>query len=238
MSIVSQYLFINSADRINGTSNDFQIQLKDINNDFEDMSLTIQNLSIPFSFYPINSNNNVITIGTTQTATITKGNYTANSFLNEFITDMPFGITGAYNTSTGKFSFGTTNASSWSITANSNQQYLGLSAGLHSSTSGVITSDQLVNLSGPREIRILTDIPIYSTNTTDYNKDVLISVYPNTTFGSMINYTLHNFAHIKMACSNINIQRFSLVDENNQHIDLNKLDWSMTLLLTSNSLQE
>ena len=239
MTTVSQYIFINSADRISGTINDFQVFLKDIKNDLEDISITIQNLSIPNSFYPINLLNNIISIGATTalTATITPGNYTATQFITEFVAESSLGITGTYNGNTGKFSFGSTNGMAWSLTANTNQPFLGLTTGAHNSVNGVITSDSVINLSGAREIRILSDIPIYSTNTRDDNKNILISVYPNCTFGNMINYSLQNFAHVKLSTSNIGLQRFTLVNEYNEILDLNNLDWSMTLLLTSNTLQ-
>jgi hypothetical protein len=238
-AIVSQYIFINSADRVSGNSNDFQVFLKDIKNDFEDVNITIQNLSILNSFYPINSNNNVISIGATAaiTATITPGNYTSAQFITEFVAESSLGITGAYSSNTGKFSFGSTNGMAWSITANANQPFLGLTTGTHNSSGGVITSDAVVNLSGAREVRILTDIPIYSTNSHDDNKNILISVYPNANFNNMINYSLQNFAHVKLSTSNIGLQRFTLVNEFGELLNTNNTDWSMTLLLTSNSLQ-
>ena len=46
MSSTSQLIFVNSADRTSGTAEDFYVNLVDINNDFEDTSLAIQELCI------------------------------------------------------------------------------------------------------------------------------------------------------------------------------------------------
>jgi len=43
----SQNIFLNSGDRISGNSNDFQIDIKDIDNDYN-IGLQIQKLNIPY----------------------------------------------------------------------------------------------------------------------------------------------------------------------------------------------
>lgn len=55
----SQYVFLNSMDRIYCDSCNFMIDIKDIHNDLN-LGLQIQKLSIPFSYHPIRSLNNVI----------------------------------------------------------------------------------------------------------------------------------------------------------------------------------
>ena len=234
-SVVSQYIFINSADREYGETNDFTVNLVDIRDDFESMSLSIQNLTMPRSYYPINSLNNVISLGLTS-AVLSQGNYTPSTLITEFISKSPIPITGSYNSTTGKFSFMTVDNSAWQI--DGPYKYLGLSSGIHSSSSGIIVSDIVANLSGPREIRILTNIPIYSTNTTNVNRNVLISIYPNCQFGEMINYTIQNFAHIKLNTAHVGQTRFQIVDEDYNPINLNGEEYSLTLILTSNSLQD
>lgn len=235
-AVASQMIHISSKDRINGSSSDYTILLKDRDlNDYQDLS--IQKISIPFSYYAINSNNNVITLGATAglTATITPGNYTTSSFLTEFITKAPIGITGAYNSTTSKFSFGSTDNSAWNITTDTrNYRYLGLpKSTVCASVSGIITSSNVVNMSGTQEIQILCDIPMNSSNTYNYNNNVLVSIYPNALPGGMIQYTNENFAHIKLDTQRIGLTRFTLIDDNHDTIDLGGLDWSMTLLLTS-----
>ena len=50
----------------------------------------------------------------------------------------------------------------------------------------------------------------------------------------MTNYQLANSSHIKLRTTGpLTNARFRLVDEYLQPIDLRKLDWSMTILLTS-----
>ena len=113
-----------------------------------------------------------------------------------------------YSSTTGKFSFGATG--DFSITAGANQPFFGLSEGIHHSVSYALVSDNIANLGGPMEIRVLSDIPKYSSNTSSGNNDLLISVYPNVSFGNVINYTNQNFAHIKLNTSRIGFNRFNL----------------------------
>ena len=244
MSSTSQLIFVNSADRTSGTAEDFYVNLVDINNDFEDTSLAIQELCIPFSNYPINSNNNTIAlsgISGSWNANLTPSNYTPTTFITEFVNQfgstgslgIAGGITGSYNTATSRFSFGTIAGTDFSITPTIyNGKYLGLSAGTHNSVNHVITSDRNVILSGALQVRILTDLSIYSTNTRDNNRNVLCSVYPDCQYGDIITKNLSNFTHIKMSSPFIGLTRFYLVDELYQPIDLNGLDWSITLIRT------
>ena len=139
MSSKSPLIFINSADRINGTAEDFYVNLVDINNDFENTSLSIQELCIPFSMYPINSNNNTIAlsgISRSFNISLTPSNYTPTTFINEFVNQfgstgslgITGGISGTYNTATSRFIFQMTdNTLDFSITLTIyNGKYLGL----------------------------------------------------------------------------------------------------------------
>ena len=242
MNNTSQPFFINSADRLSGTANDFYVNLDDINNDFSQNSITIQELCIPMSMYPINSNNNVIAftgVSGSWNATLTPANYTPTSLITELVTrvgttgslGITGGITGAYNSATSRFSFTNLGGTDFTITTTAyNGKYLGLSAGAHTSVGNVISSDVNINLAGALQIRVLTDLPIETTNTRNTNRDVLCSVFPDATFGGVITKNLTNFSYIKMSSPTIGMTRFRLVDELNQDIDLNGLEWSMTLL--------
>lgn len=229
MSHVSQYIFINSKDRVIGSASDFQINIKDIQNDFENIELTLQKVSIPRSYYPINSSNNVITCSLGD-FTLTPGNYTIAQLITEF--NSKTSIVLSHSTTTGKMGFAVTGA--FSITGA--YKYLGLATGAHAGT-GSFVSDNVADLSGPSEINLITDIPLYSTNSLTGNRDRLISIYPNCSFGDYINFTISNFAPIKLATNNISMQSFSLRDETGTLIDLNGLDWSFTLLLSSSNLR-
>ena len=185
--VASQYIFISSANRLfpSDTSSDFTVNLTDLDPDDDNYNITVQNLSIPASWQGINSYNNQIALSTTGASgimTLTPGNYNANQILTEIATQSLIagvGITGSYNSITDQFTFNSIGATGFQITAGSNQPFLGLSAGTHIGVSSHIYSDQAINLSGPREIRILSNLPTYSTNTWDQNNTCLLSIYPN-----------------------------------------------------------
>jgi len=207
MANSSQYIFINSKDRIYGTSSNFGIDLNDQSiDDNVDMSLCVQNISIPNSFYNVNANNYSIATGTT-VVNLTQGSYNVSNFINNFISNASTvipGISVSYTSTTAKYTFGA--SGSFDLTGNTNQQYLGLSPGVHTSNgSNQIVSDEIVNMSQPMEIRVLTDIPVYSQNSTTNNQDVLISIYPKVSFGSIINYTNQDFSHIKLKSPRIGL---------------------------------
>ena len=163
----------------------------------------------------------------------TVGNYNATTLASQFISSagsvVP-GVSMVYSSTTGKFTYSATG--DFVVTAGANQPFLGLSKGTHTSTTRILVSDHVVNLGGPMELRILTDIPKYSSNTSSGNSDLLISVYPNVSFGNVVNYTNQNFAHIRLNTARIGLQSFQLVNEYNEELDLNGLDWNLTLLLT------
>ena len=81
----AQYTFINSADRLQGNSTDFLIDLSDIDLSAQRHGIQIQNCILPYNYYNINSNNNVINLGITDgTITIPEGNYSSNEFYQLF----------------------------------------------------------------------------------------------------------------------------------------------------------
>ena len=98
MSLGSQFIFVNCKDRVNGTASNFNINLVDLDqNDDHDQTITIQNLSIPYSFYNVNDLNNIVSVGTTETFTIPKGNYSATTLAAQFISFSKFSNSWGFN---------------------------------------------------------------------------------------------------------------------------------------------
>ena len=84
----AQYTFINSADRLQGNSTDFLIDLSDIDLSAQRHGIQIQNFILPNNYYNINSYNNVINLGITDgSITIPQGNYSSTEFINYFNTN-------------------------------------------------------------------------------------------------------------------------------------------------------
>lgn len=232
-----QQLIINSRLREAGSASasDFYCHLVDLTPDTADLDISIANIAIPRSYYGINSNNNSLALGSTQTITITPGDYTASSFITEFQTQESIGITMAYNTTIRHFTFNSGITGFNIVVPNSQYKYLGLSVGTHTTpigtTSWSLESDEVVDLSGTNEINIETSLSLWSVNNDDNNFNRLVSIFPNAAAGDFIQYTGESFGRIRMKSERIDWERFTLRDEWNQILDLNGRDWNMAILL-------
>lgn len=104
MNIINKYnLYINSNQRIKGTSNSFTIQLqRPINksNEKSKFQFYISSLNYPFSFNQVNSNNNTFTVslnlGAPVTVSLSFGNYNIINLLTEVINKTNVALGGVY----------------------------------------------------------------------------------------------------------------------------------------------
>jgi hypothetical protein len=206
--------------------------------ELDDLRLQIQHITVPASYYNVNSYNDTFTLGITSgvsgwlgssTQTITDGHYSVSTLPSVMFSDT--GVSGVYNATTNKFTFGVAGGDEFQLTTTAQHKYLGLSSGVHSSTGGQIVSDVAVDLSGPREIRVWMDIPFKSTNTWDRNGNILATIFPNASFGDYTVYKLESFAPVIVENSYLNgNHRIRLLDEFNQPLQLNGSEWSMSLV--------
>ena len=133
------------------------------------------------------------------------------------------GITAAYNSANRHFTFHSGITGFSIVVPNSQYKYLGLSTGTHISTGTTLfslESDEVVDLSGTNEINIVTSLQVNSTNTENGNLNRLVSVYPNCAVGEMVQYTNESFHAIKLRNDSLMFERFTLLDEWNQILDL------------------
>ena len=90
-----------------------------------------------------------------------------------------------------------THTGSFTIAPTTKQKYLGLSAGTYLGTTSIV-GNKVADFSGSNFFDVLIDgISLFSTNTRNYNKNVLIRIYNNVDFGNYMNYTLQNFTQIQ-----------------------------------------
>lgn len=236
----ARYIFINSADRFlsTDTSSDLHINLNCQYSELDDLRLQIQHITIPASYYNINSYNHSFTLGITSgttgwhsgTQTITDGHYSVSTLPSVMYSDC--GVSGVYNATTNKFTFTVPNGDEFVMTTTNQHKYLGLSSGTHTSSSGQIVSDIAVDMSGVREIRVEMDVPFKSVNTWNRNGNILATIYPNASFGDYTVYKLENFAPVIIENSYLNgNHRIRLLDEFNQPLLLNGAEWSMNLVI-------
>jgi len=232
---MSSYIYINSADRISGSIEDFSVFIQD-HLENVDKNISVESLAIPYSYYVVNGNNNTLLAGPTgvDTITLTQGNYTGSELSTELQTQLNAVLVPTYTVSfdsnSGKFTYSTGDASEFQIiTDTQNYKYLGFDkSSTNSSSSGSLTSSNVIDVSGSQYIEVRTDLPIHSENNSNLNRDVLLRVYPNSEVFSTIFYQNNN-AQVHFTSDKIQRVRFTLFDEFDNQMDLNGLNWSLTL---------
>jgi len=185
----------------------------------------------------MNTSNNVLNydfllgptgIPTNSDITLNTGFYDEPDLTNFNSNETLLGITTSYDSHKNSISYFSPDGSDFTFNVNENQtKLLGLPQGANTSISGILTTDS-INLNGFDEVRIHTDIPIFSTNTKNNRKDILCSVYPNASYLEMIQYTNESFFKIKLNTRKLGAQSFSLRNEFGELLNLNGQEWSMT----------
>lgn len=216
----------------NGTSkSDLIFVLKDIINVPTNVNvlLSLQNASIPLSFYIIGDYNNYIKItqtnGTTTTKTFTKGNYTASDFVT-YWNSLGTSYTLSFSTITNKFTF--TNSNSYEFTISSSStclDLLGFSGSSLTSSSYVLTSDTVCNFAGERYLIIETNLytqnidsktgmfsPILMTIPLDISHGGVLTYQNQFGYKSYINEKTISFISIKIYDADKNLVNFNNKD--------------------------
>tara|TARA_R110000803_G_scaffold21425_3_gene53987 strand:+ start:190 stop:1113 length:924 start_codon:yes stop_codon:yes gene_type:complete len=197
------------------------------------VTVGVVNAQIPVSFYTVNEYNNVLntSIGA---ITITKGNYTSSSLINELQTSfLAFGYTMVItiNRVTGKLIF--TGTSDFTFTQPSSSfVILGFNNTI-SSTQNVLTAPFPLNLLGIQQIKVTSNtLACYNSSSQGLGETDLLSVIQNTAppFGMILYNNLNSFGLLKNTrVSQLDIQ---LKDETNEFIDFNNIDFSLTIQMT------
>lgn len=243
---------VNSANRLNPlteTSSNFTYSFN------EDISrvteIIINNVEIPFSFYTINSTNNVliITVSGTQTITLTEGNYTATSLSAELQTQLEANgtigaLTPVVSFISNQLKFKIEMTSAFVVVSESDNALSTLSSfiGFQSSSASSISniSDSVINLAGTSYIRIVSEYLTDAINTKtmfadNSHQDTLIIVPANGSSGDIINLepkTPLRLSH-KITIKTSDVIDFQLLDQYGNELNLNGLDWSMQLIFNT-----
>lgn len=212
-------------------------------NDIEKLEIQLLNAQIPVSFYTVNYTNNLFKIkvgtGDITTYTITTGNYNANSLINEINTQLShanFNI--IFNKITGKLLF---SHNQTFIIYNNFSNSIGTILGFESgsintsilNTNYTITPLYPLNLLGIKRLTILSqELPTFNYSSSYNGSCCLLAVIPvDAVLWGMINY--HNITNTKHILKNKNIDKIDLqiLDENNNFINFNNCDWTITFSL-------
>lgn len=217
------------------------------------LTVAIQSVEIPYSFYNVSTNYNTIYYsvdGVFYTMTIPEGNYTATTFITEF--NSQFALEGHNKTatlriskSTGKFTL-TPSDDTFSIiiyyTQTTSNIILGLKQDTTFSYNGGLgnTFSFPANLLGTQKIKIFSS-SLGCDNISSFNlgsNELIDVVSVNASPFELINYSNTNIKESHMKANEVQQIDIILKDEYNNEIDFNGIDWSITLVITEYLLGE
>jgi hypothetical protein len=240
-----RFLYINSANRLSGTSSSFSVQIQLPTNEEYDTCIVTQ-LSIPVSYYliPIGSNTMQLSEnGTIVTVTIPPGNYNINSFCtivppllnasspNDLTYTMSYPSAFTQN-NTGYITYTVSNSGIACKFIFNAKNYLNEQFGFNSGSTvsfnnGTLTSTNVVNFINETTLFIHSDI------VSNGSDDILQEVYGNNTQQlSVVTWTppeIKGYSKLLKVPKN-QILNIYLTDENNIPINLNGQNMQITLL--------
>jgi len=205
--------------------------------------ITVINAQIPCSFYVINALNNKLVIAgptiTTKTIYISYGNYNANTLITELESKISLSgltMTVAINKINGILTFSSNGFLNYYFTSASTiLEILGTTSSIIAPSTNY-TCPYPLNLLGVKKLLIKsTKLSIHSVSTVDYaSSNILVTIPSDVSPFSMISYTSQsdankNLLNIRL----INEIDINIYDENNNYIDFNNLDWTITLVISS-----
>ena len=205
--------------------------------------VTVINAQIPCSFYVINAlNNKLVVAGPTITETpilISNGNYNANTLISELVSKLfasGLTMTITINKINGILKFSSNGFLDYYFTSDSTMlEILGTTSSIIA-TSTNYTCPYPLNLLGVKKLLIKsTKLSIHSVSTVDYaSSNILLTIPSDVSPFSMISYNSQSDANKNLLnVRSINEIDINIYDENNNYIDFNNLDWTMTLVISS-----
>ena len=205
--------------------------------------ITVMNAQIPCSFYVINALNNKLVIAgpgiTTTTIYVSYGNYNANTLITELTNKFGSGgltMSISINKINGILTFSSNGFSSYYFTtASTILDILGTNSSIIASSTNY-TCPYPLNLLGVKKLLIKsTRLSIHSVSSIDYSQsNILVSIPADVSPFSMISDIAQSDTHKNLLnVRSINEIDINIYDENNNYIDFNNLDWTITLILSS-----
>lgn len=240
--------YINSRNRLGGDDSDFTYQLDLRGFSRTPTSVVVLQANIPKSYYMVQDGFNTFTLaeesgGMSAVITIPAGNYTRGTLKTTIASLLNANSPNAYTYSVstpptnggddGKYTFtcvGHTLESSISVDANSNvYELLGFDPGsTNSFVGGSLRSTNVVKLSKEDSIKIKSDI------VGGMADNVLQEVYSfdSSTFDNIVFTQFANEHYEKQIRNTSNsTYRFYITDENDIPLDLNGLNWSLSICI-------
>jgi hypothetical protein len=203
--------------------------------------LSVQNVSIPYSFYNINSSTNKLSYTLNNSViilTLINGNYNITQLVT-YLTSIMSNFTITYNIITNKLTFV---HSTYDFTFNNASTcllMLGFTSLIsYTSSSLSLISVNCVNIQSIKRINLASNLITYNINkSTTNNYSILCSVPVNKPSFSVIEYNNLNNFRTNLFINNISTIKIKLIDENGNLIDLNGCHFCVTIQLDIESFK-
>jgi hypothetical protein len=198
--------------------------------------LSLQNASIPYSFYSITANDNTFTWGLVGSPSnsfdVPPGNYNITQLLNYLSSIMGVQYTLSYSSITSKITI-THTTTNFIIYADTFNHIIGFSKTTNTPSSGrTLTSRDCVNLNQIRAINVEVNFPTYNINVAQaYNQNIMATIPVYVAPFSIITYQNPNNFRTNLYVNKLDQIQIRLLDNESRLIDLNGINYQMTLQL-------
>lgn len=195
-------------------------------------TISIVHCEIPYSFYIINEYNNLLSLSTGNIY-IDYGNYNVNSIISYLKTKLPTNMNISLNSSNGVLSL-TYNQPFQIYDTTTIYKIFGLQNKNYTSINNAIIFDYPCNFLGTKNLYIKSNILLDNFNTTTKDYITLSNIPVSVEPFSIILY--NNYSNSKHIIKNKNLDNIEIkiYDDNNNLIDMNSIDWSITIEIETN----
>jgi len=198
--------------------------------------LSLQNASIPYSFYSITANDNTfswgLVAGAVNTYYIEPGNYNITQLIDVLKLAMGVDYTITYSSITSKLLI-THASSNFIIYAGTFNHIIGFSESTNTtSVANILYGRDCVNLNQIRAINVEVNFPTYNINVAQaYNQNIMATIPVYVAPFSIITYQNPNNFRTNLYVNKLDQIQIRLLDNQSRLIDLNGINYQMTLQL-------
>ena len=235
------YLDSKYAIKRNGNAGDAYFSIPSIYvEDGNYIYLSVVSCIIPYSFYNINSTNNVLTYdlvgGPQLTFSVPVGNYNINQLLT-YINNNWTGFTATLNVITNKITITKSTANDFTIYSQGLGRILGFTSNAYGSsgTAYAVTSASVANLYTITNVNVETNLLTYNVSNISnqtQNRSILASIPVTVAPFSLISYENKSLYKTNLYVGEFNNLSIRLLDNNGAIVDMNGVDYTITLQIS------
>lgn len=198
--------------------------------------LSLQNATIPYSFYSISSSDNTFSWGLdgsgVSTYTIPEGNYNVTQIIDVMRTIMGSAYTISFSSITSKITI-THSTNNFIIYAGTFNHIIGFSKTTNTTSVGLtLTSRDCVNLNQIRALNIEVNFPTYNVNVAQPNNGNIMATIPVFVAPfSIITYQNPNNFRTNLYVNKLDQIQIKIFDNESRLVNMNGINYQMTLQL-------